>query len=136
MFYVEQYWCTCVHYQQRQPRSARIMVDFEADRPKSIQMLRSPDRKIYNTCGVWLSSDGGWGRKCSCCCKCIFIYYPKKKYLPQGASRVPAQGAWVYFFLCPDFPGLPLGPLLRPRFVFLDMIRRFDGLLSSGLPLR
>ena len=92
MFYVEQYWCTCVHYQQRQPRSARIMVDFEADRPKSIQMLRSPDRKIYNTCGVWLSSsaaaDGGWGGKCSCCCKCIFIYYPKKKYLPQGASRV------------------------------------------------
>jgi len=31
---------------------------------------------------------GGWGRKCSCHCKRIFIYYPKKKYLPQGASQV------------------------------------------------
>jgi len=42
--------------------------------------------KQHSLRGAWLSSDGGWGRKCSCCCKCVFIYYPKKKYLPQRAS--------------------------------------------------
>ena len=52
----------------------------------------------------------------------------RKKYLPQGLPTLRGAGARIYFFLCPDFPGLPLGPLLRPRFSFPGhdaQVRRF-----------
>jgi hypothetical protein len=115
--------CTCVHYYDDSQGPKQVCYNSEFTSSIACVVLGYHRRGVGSQVQSSLQ---------------IYIHLLPQKKIPssRGFQSAGSQSAMVYFFLCPDFPGLPLGPLLRPRFVFLDMIRRFEGLLSIGLPLR